>query len=132
MIYKYQNIKAIPSAIHNAADTLGVYLPKLAELDEFLTKLISDGKHQFIGMRVLRHGQLIFNGAYGTQTPNGAPLLEDAIYPMQSVTKTFTATYCRSAERLRTGTRFSIGFRSFRVRARKALRYGTVFATPPG
>jgi CubicO group peptidase (beta-lactamase class C family) len=92
MIYKYQHIKAIPAALHNAADTLGVYLPKLAELDAFLAKLVEDDKHQFIGMRVLRRGQLIFNGTYGAQTPGGEPLFEDAIYPMQSVTKTFTAT----------------------------------------
>jgi len=74
------------------ADTLGVRLERLELLDKFLLRLVDEDRHSFIGLRALCHGQTIFSGDYGVQRPGGGPLLPDAIYPMQSITKSITAT----------------------------------------
>jgi CubicO group peptidase (beta-lactamase class C family) len=89
-----QQIRAITKAAETAADTLGVNLETLCYLDSFLQSFVDRGEHSFISFYVLRRGTLIFNGNYGVQTPGGEPLREDAIYPVASVTKPFTATCC--------------------------------------
>jgi serine-type D-Ala-D-Ala carboxypeptidase len=73
-------------------EVLRVAPQRLEYLDTYLKQLIDKGEHPFIGMRVLRRGALIFNGAYGVSPPNGAALKEDAIYPLASLTKPFVAT----------------------------------------
>ncbi|MDR3150055.1 MAG: beta-lactamase family protein [Oscillospiraceae bacterium] len=84
--------KSIPVSAVNAADALGIYLPRLNVLDEYCRRMSAENGHAFIGMRIMRRGQLIFSGEYGTQTPNGEPLRADAIYPLQSETKPVLAT----------------------------------------
>ena len=86
--------KAIPEALIYAADTLGVDLAQLERVDRKIEKLIKTGEHKFIGLRALRRGQLIFDGQYGTSGMGAdeIPLPHDAIYPLASITKTFTAT----------------------------------------
>ncbi len=84
--------KAIPESLAYNADSLGVCLPRLLLLDEYLRRMVDDGLHAFTGWRVYRRGSLIFSGEYGTQTPNGEPLRADAIYPLQSETKPVLAT----------------------------------------
>ena len=74
------------------ADELNVRPERLEYLDNFLKKLVDDDQHSFIGFHALRRGQVIFSGHYGVQKPGGGPLLPDAIYPMQSITKIITAT----------------------------------------
>ena len=85
---------AIPGYMLYAADTLGINLAQLSRVDTKLQKLIDIGEHKFIGLRVLRRGQLIFDGQYGTtrMDADAIPLPHDAIYPLQSITKVFTAT----------------------------------------
>jgi CubicO group peptidase (beta-lactamase class C family) len=84
--------KSIPANAICAADELGVYLPRLNVLDEYCRRMVSENGHAFIGMRIMRRGQLIFSGEYGAQTPGGGPLRPDAIYPLQSETKPVLAT----------------------------------------
>ena len=84
--------KQIPDSAITAADSIGIYLPRLNYLDEYCTRMVKEKKHAFMGFRILRCGQLIFNGDYGTQTPNGEPLRPDAIFPLQSSTKPVLAT----------------------------------------
>ena len=84
--------KQIPESAINAADSIGIYLPRLNYLDEYCTRMVEEKKHAFMGFRILRRGQLIFKGDYGTQTPNGEPLRDDAIFPLQSGTKPVLAT----------------------------------------
>ena len=85
--------RAIPEVMLYAADSLGVNLPQLARVDAKINRLIDTGEHKFIGLRVLRKGQLIFDGQYGTTGlgDDEIPLPHDAIYPLLSVTKVFTA-----------------------------------------
>lgn len=84
--------KSIPANAVYAADALGICLERLNVLDEYCHHAVSELKHAFIGFRILRRGQLIFSGEYGTQTPKGAPLRADAIYPLASETKPVLAT----------------------------------------
>jgi len=84
--------ESIPVSAINAADTIGVCLPRLNYLDKYCRRMVDEKKHAFMGFRILRRGQLIFNGDYGTQTPNGGPLRSDAIFPLQSSTKPVLAT----------------------------------------
>ena len=85
--------KSIPESLLYAADSLGVNLPQLARVDGVINRLIEKGEHKFIGLRVLRRGQLIFSGEYGTTRmgDDAIPLPSDAIYPLASITKVFTA-----------------------------------------
>jgi len=87
-----QLCKAIPVSATLAADTLGICLPRLSMLDAYCRRMIDEGKHPFIQFRILRCGQLIFSGEYGTQSPEGPPLRPDAVYPLASITKPVTAT----------------------------------------
>jgi CubicO group peptidase (beta-lactamase class C family) len=89
---KMKLCKAIPASAVLAADTLGIHLPRLNVLDAYCQRMVDEKKHAFIGFRILRHGQLIFSGEYGTQSHNGPPLRTDAIYPIASATKPFLAT----------------------------------------
>jgi CubicO group peptidase (beta-lactamase class C family) len=82
-----------PAAALNA-DTLGVNLDRLRFFDSYLQEFVDRGEHSFIAFHVLRKGVLVFDGAYGAQTPAGDPLRLDAIYPLQSVAKPFVATCC--------------------------------------
>jgi CubicO group peptidase (beta-lactamase class C family) len=84
--------KSIPASAVYAADALGICLERLNVVDEYCHRAVDEMKHAFIGFRILRRGQLIFSGEYGTQTPNGEPLRADAIYPLQSETKPVLAT----------------------------------------
>lgn len=83
-------------ATMNAADprgqTLRVNAGRLEVLDAYLKELTENGTHDFCAIRVLRHGEEIFNGAYGTGAPNGPPLSLDTIYALASVTKPIVAT----------------------------------------
>jgi CubicO group peptidase (beta-lactamase class C family) len=65
---------------------------RLEYLDSFLKQITESAPNKFSAVRVLRYGEVIFDGGYGVQTPNGGPLREDAIYPLASITKSFTAT----------------------------------------
>ena len=84
--------KSIPESLLYAADSLGVNLPQLARVDGVINRLIEKGEHKFIGLRVLRRGQLIFSGEYGTTRmgDDAIPLPSDAIYPLASISKVFT------------------------------------------
>lgn len=84
--------KSIPANAVYAADSLGICLQRLNLLDEYCHRAVDELKHAFIGLRILRRGQLIFSGEYGTQTPNGEPLRTDAIYPLASESKPVLAT----------------------------------------
>ena len=84
--------KSIPENVVNNADSHGVYPARLELLDAYLQSMVDEGLHAFTGWSVYRRGKLIFSGEYGTQTPNGEPLLSDAIYPLQSETKPVLAT----------------------------------------
>ncbi|MDR0859400.1 MAG: beta-lactamase family protein [Oscillospiraceae bacterium] len=74
------------------AQTLGVNLPNLQNLDTFCQRVIDEKLHPYIAFRVWRKDALIFGGDYGTHSPGGGPLRPDAIFPLQSVTKAFVAT----------------------------------------
>jgi CubicO group peptidase (beta-lactamase class C family) len=87
-----QLCKSIPANAVYAADSLGICLQRLNLLDDYCHRAVDELKHAFIGLRILRRGQLIFSGEYGTQTPNGAPLRTDAIYPLASESKPVLAT----------------------------------------
>jgi CubicO group peptidase (beta-lactamase class C family) len=89
-----QKLNTIPQTTEVAADTLGVNLDNLRYLDSYLQRFIDRGQHSFISFKAQRRGTLIFNGNYGVQTPGGEPLRDDAIFPLASVTKAFTATCC--------------------------------------
>ena len=65
---------------------------RLEQLDTFMQELTDKGVHTASAVRVLRHGEEIFSGAYGALTPDGPPMTMDAIIPMSSVTKVVTAT----------------------------------------
>jgi CubicO group peptidase (beta-lactamase class C family) len=69
-----------------------VYPERLRYLDAYLARLVDSGEHPFAAVSVLRDGELVFSGAYGVSSPGGAPLTEDAIYPMASITKCVVAT----------------------------------------
>lgn len=84
--------KSISANAVYAADSLGICLQRLNVLDEYCHRAVAELKHAFIGFRILRRGQLIFSGEYGTQTPNGEPLHSDAIYPLASESKPVLAT----------------------------------------
>jgi CubicO group peptidase (beta-lactamase class C family) len=84
--------RSIPANAVNAADALGICLERLNMLEEYCQRAVDEMKHAFIGFRILRRGQLIFSGEYGTQTPGGAPLRTDAIYPLASESKPVLAT----------------------------------------
>jgi serine-type D-Ala-D-Ala carboxypeptidase len=84
--------KSIPANAVYAADSLGICLPRLNVLDAYCQHAVKELRHAFVGLRILRRGQLIFSGEYGTQTPNGAPLRADAVYPLASLTKPVLAT----------------------------------------
>jgi CubicO group peptidase (beta-lactamase class C family) len=78
----------------NTADTqaLGIYLPNLHELDTFCQRMIDEKLHPYIAFRVWRKNALVFSGDYGTHSTSGEPLRPDAIFPLQSITKSFVAT----------------------------------------
>jgi CubicO group peptidase (beta-lactamase class C family) len=74
------------------AATLKVNPGRLLYLDTYLQELTEKGTHDFCAVRVLRHGEEIFDGAYGVMSPGGPPLTGEAIYPMASITKPIVAT----------------------------------------
>ena len=74
------------------SETIGVDIERLEWLDGYLQRMIDEKKHPFEAIRVWRKNTLVFSGEYGTQTPDGAPLRADAIFPVQSVTKPYVAT----------------------------------------
>jgi len=75
-------------------NALGVSVRRLEYLDKYLQSLVDDKKHSYIGFHAMRRGELIFEGNYGVSSPGGSAITGDAIHPMQSVTKPFTATCC--------------------------------------
>jgi CubicO group peptidase (beta-lactamase class C family) len=85
---------AVTEAAEAEAGKLGVNPDRLRYLDNYLQGFVDRGEHAFVAFRVLRKGSLIFDGYYGVRTPAGDPLREDAIFPVQSTTKPYTATCC--------------------------------------
>lgn len=76
------------------AAVLGFRPERLLLLDQRLSKWCQNGLTPSIVMRVLRHGQLAFEGAYGDCGPGSQPgsLRADAIFPVCSITKPITST----------------------------------------
>ena len=83
---------AIPANVLKNAKALGVSIPRLDYFDAFLANLVTTKAHDFIAYRVLRRGELIFDGYYGKHFQGGRRLRTDDIFITQSVTKPFTAT----------------------------------------
>lgn len=73
-------------------DALGVDAGRLKYLDTYLKEITAKVKNKFNAVYIMRRGEVILNGAYGVQTPDGPPLTWDAIYPLASITKPIIAT----------------------------------------
>ena len=74
------------------ANKVNINLKRLERLHEFMREVTETGVHPSCVIRVLRHGEEIFSGAYGVATTDGTPLPMDVIIPVASVTKVVTAT----------------------------------------
>lgn len=76
------------------AKRLGFRPDRLMLLDERLTAWSQTEETPSIVVRVLRHGETAFEGAYGILGPDKAPdfLMTDAIFPVCSITKPIVST----------------------------------------
>jgi CubicO group peptidase (beta-lactamase class C family) len=84
---------AVRQMCENAC-TLHMRPDRLLLLDSRLEEWSHNGITPSIAVRVLRHGQLAFEGAYGVLGPDKEPgsLTTDAIFPVCSITKPTVAT----------------------------------------
>jgi CubicO group peptidase (beta-lactamase class C family) len=65
---------------------------KLGAIDGFINGEVAAGRIPGACLRVEQHGRSIYSKCFGTRDPDtGAPLTEDAIFPIHSVTKTITS-----------------------------------------
>ena len=80
--------------LYDTARQLGFNPEKIRLLDERLRHWSKAGKTPAIVARVLRHGKLAFENAYGPLTPDSAPdsLHADSIFPICSMTKPVIAS----------------------------------------
>lgn len=71
------------------AKALGFRPERLMLLDEMLSEWVKNEMTPSIAVKVLRHGQTAFEGAYGILGPDKEPdsLTVDTIYPLCSITK---------------------------------------------
>ncbi|WP_024514195.1 serine hydrolase domain-containing protein [Bradyrhizobium sp. Tv2a-2] len=69
-----------------------VSIDKLAPIDDFLKGEVAAGRIPGACVLVQQHGKQLYKKCFGTRDPDtGAPLTEDAIFPIHSVTKTITS-----------------------------------------
>ena len=75
------------------APELKIFPDRLELLDKKLRQFLNEGYMQCLAAKVLRRGQTIFEGTYGTSAPDeGAQSLKiDAIFPVASITKPIIA-----------------------------------------
>ncbi len=75
-----------------AAASLGFCPSRLARMDTAMQAEIDAGHYAGISVMVARHGKLVKSANYGFQTlEGGAPLREDAIFRIASMTKPIIA-----------------------------------------
>lgn len=72
----------------------GMSTEKLAFMDKRIREIVDQKLTQGLTVQVLRNGQNVFSGAYGTREyGENAPKMEmDTIFPMSSISKTFVGT----------------------------------------
>lgn len=77
------------SQMCESAKTLGFRPERLMLLDRMLSEWVKNEMTPSIAVKVLRHGQTAFEGAYGVLGPDKEPdsLTVDTIYPLCSITK---------------------------------------------
>jgi len=76
------------------ASELHIYPERLDLLHKKLSQWVDEGLRQSIAVRIMRNGQSIFEGAYGSSKPkpDTTPLTLDHIFPVASITKPIIAT----------------------------------------
>src|SRR5271163_2748810 len=80
----------LPTAL---PESVGFSAERLDRLDGAMQKEIDAGHYAGISVMVARHGKLVKFGSYGYQTLEGrAPLRQDAIFRIASMTKPIVAT----------------------------------------
>ncbi len=73
------------------AGTNAAWLDKVAT--DYQREITQDKLYPFVGYLIARHGKVVAHEAIGTSNHwTGAPLRKDALFPLASVTKAFTAT----------------------------------------
>ncbi len=80
----------ITNIARSNADKLNLRVDRLEYLDGMLTKWVSEDTRPTIVTKVMRYGELIFEGVYGTSFSD-VKLDYDTIFPVMSLTKPITA-----------------------------------------